>query len=110
MQKRNLLVIFLALVIFSISTKPCYAKKAKKRPTVAVVLSGGGAKGMAHIGALEVIKKVGIPIDYYVGTSMAAIIGGLSSIGYSPEQLDSMVRIQNWSMLLSDISYPYLLL
>ncbi|WP_334167033.1 patatin-like phospholipase family protein, partial [Phocaeicola paurosaccharolyticus] len=102
MQKRNLLVIFLALVIFSISTNPCYAKKAKKRPTVAVVLSGGGAKGMAHIGALEVIKKVGIPIDYYVGTSMGAIIGGLSSIGYSPEQLDSMVRIQNWSMLLSD--------
>ena len=102
MQKRNLLVIFLALAIFSISTNSCYAKKAKKRPTVAVVLSGGGAKGMAHIGALEVIKKVGIPIDYYVGTSMGAIIGGLSSIGYSPEQLDSMVRIQNWSMLLSD--------
>lgn len=101
MQKRNLLVSLIILAFICCSTNISFAQKAK-RPTVAVVLSGGGAKGMAHIGALEVVKKVGIPIDYYVGTSMGAIIGGLSSIGYSPEQLDSMVRIQNWSLLLSD--------
>ena len=50
---------------------------------VAVVLSGGGAKGMAHIGALKVIEEAGIPIDYVVGTSMGAIVGGLYSIGYT---------------------------
>lgn len=69
---------------------------------VGVVLSGGGAKGMAHIGALKVIEEAGIPIDYVVGTSMGSIIGGLYSIGYTPEQMDSMVRRQDWSFLLSD--------
>ena len=66
------------------------------RKKVGIVLSGGGAKGMAHIGALKVIDEIGIPVDYIVGTSMGAIIGGLYSIGYTPQQLDSMVRKQNW--------------
>ena len=67
-----------------------------------MVLSGGGAKGVAHIGALKVIEEAGIPIDYIVGTSMGSIIGGLYSIGYTPHQLDSMVNHQNWPLLLSD--------
>ena len=65
---------------------------ASGRPKVAVVLSGGGAKGTAHIGALKVIEEAGIPIDYVVGTSMGAIVGGLYSIGYTPQQLDSITR------------------
>ena len=73
-----------------------------QRKKVGVVLSGGGAKGMAHIGALKVIDEIGIPVDYIVGTSMGAIIGGLYAIGYTPEQLESMVRMQNWQFLLSD--------
>ncbi len=72
------------------------------RKKVAVVLSGGGAKGGAHIGALRVIEQAGIPIDILVGTSMGAIVGGLYSIGYTPDQLDSMVLSQDWSLLLSD--------
>ena len=72
------------------------------RKKVGVVLSGGGAKGMAHIKALKVIEEAGIPIDYIVGTSMGAIVGALYSIGYTPEQLDSMVRKQDWNFLLSD--------
>ena len=72
------------------------------RKKVGLVLSGGGAKGMAHIGALKVIEEAGIPIDYVVGTSMGSIIGGLYAIGYTPEQMDSMVRVQDWSFLLSD--------
>jgi NTE family protein len=74
----------------------------KERPRVGVVLSGGGAKGVAHIGALRVIEQAGIPIDIVVGTSMGAIVGGLYSIGYTPGQLDSMVLSQDWSLLLSD--------
>lgn len=75
---------------------------AQHRKKVALVLSGGGAKGTAYIGAIKVIEEVGIPIDYVVGTSMGAIIGGLYSVGYTTTQLDSMVRTQDWEMLLSD--------
>ena len=53
-----------------------------ERKKVAVVLSGGGAKGMAHIGALKVIEQAGIPVDIVTGTSMGSIVGGLYSIGY----------------------------
>ncbi len=67
-----------------------------------MVLGGGGAKGVAHIGVLKVLEEAGIPVDYIVGTSMGAIVGGLYSIGYNAAEIDSMVRIQDWSMLLSD--------
>lgn len=71
-------------------------------PRVAIVLSGGGAKGVAHIGALKVIEKAGIPIDIVTGTSMGSIIGGLYSCGWGAQRLDSMVRRQDWTFLLSD--------
>jgi NTE family protein len=73
-----------------------------QRKKVGIVLSGGGAKGVAHVGALKVIREAGIPIDFIAGTSMGSIVGGLSAIGYSPEQLDSIVKAQDWSFLLSD--------
>lgn len=79
---------------------------AQNRKKVGVVLSGGGAKGVAHIGALKVIEEAGIPIDYIVGTSMGAIVGGLYSIGYTPQQLDSIVNAQDWKYLLSDAPNP----
>lgn len=72
------------------------------RSRVAVVLSGGGAKGMAHIGVLRVLEKAGIPIDIITGTSMGALIGGLYSIGYDAATLDSLVKVQDWKTLLSD--------
>ncbi|MBQ8606974.1 MAG: patatin-like phospholipase family protein, partial [Bacteroidaceae bacterium] len=73
-----------------------------ERKKVAIVLSGGGAKGVAHIRALKVIEEAGIPIDYIVGTSMGAIVGGLYSIGYTTAQLDTLIRNQDWKFLLSD--------
>ncbi len=72
------------------------------RPRVAVVLSGGGAKGVAHIGALKVIERAGIPVDIVTGTSMGSIIGGLYSCGWDAQRLDSMVRRQDWTFLISD--------
>jgi len=69
---------------------------------VAVVLSGGGAKGMAHIGVLKVLERAGIPIDIVTGTSMGSIIGGLYAIGYNANSLDSMVRVQDWSYVITD--------
>jgi len=73
-----------------------------KRPKVAVVLSGGGAKGVAHVSALKVIEEAGIPIDMVVGTSMGSLVGGLYACGYTTHQLDSIVNSQNWIDLLLD--------
>lgn len=80
--------------------------KASKRPTVAVVLSGGGAKGVAHISALKAIEEAGIPIDIICGTSMGSLIGALYCIGYTSDNLDSLVRSQDWTALLSDRADP----
>ena len=93
----KLIVLLLALVV---ALPQAHGQKRRKR--VAVVLSGGGAKGMAHIGVLKVIEKAGIPVDIVTGTSMGSIVGGLYSIGYTSQQLDSMVRVQDWSFILSD--------
>ena len=78
------------------------AKPAMQRPKVAVVLSGGGAKGMAHIGVLKYLEELGIPVDIVVGTSIGSIVGGLYSLGYSADQLDSLVQAQDWDFLISD--------
>lgn len=77
----------------------------KNRPKVGVVLSGGGAKGFAHIGALKVLEETGIPIDYIAGTSMGAIVGGLYAIGYDTHTIDSLIKQQDWTHLLSDETY-----
>jgi NTE family protein len=71
------------------------------RPKVALVLSGGGARGMAQIGVLKQLEQAGIPIDYIVGTSIGAIIGGLYASGYSASQLDSILASAEWEKILS---------
>ncbi len=73
-----------------------------KRPKVAVVLSGGGAKGMAHVGFLRVMEQAGIHPDLIVGTSMGSIVGGLYSIGFSIDSIEEMIRVQDWSLVLSN--------
>ena len=69
---------------------------------IGLVLSGGGAKGMAHIGALKVIEEAGIEIDYIGGTSMGAIVGSLYAAGYSAIELDSIFRTTNFTNLIED--------
>ncbi len=69
---------------------------------VGLVLSGGGAKGMAHIGALKIIEEAGVRIDYIGGTSMGAIVGGLYASGYSATQLDSIFSSIDFSVLIQD--------
>lgn len=72
------------------------------RPKIGLVLSGGGAKGMAHIGVLEEIDKSGLQIDYIGGTSMGAIVGGLYAAGYSAQQIKAMVSNIDLNALLQD--------
>ena len=74
----------------------------KHRPTVALVLSGGGAKGAAHVGVIEYIEELGIPVDMVLGTSMGGLIGGLYALGYSVDQMDTLVRNMDWNWALSD--------
>ena len=74
----------------------------KHRPTVALVLSGGGAKGAAHIGALRHIEALGIPVDMVLGTSIGGLVGGMYALGYDSEYLDSLVRNIDWDLALSD--------
>ena len=77
-------------------------KHVSNRPKVGVVLSGGGAKGFAHIGALRVIEEAGIPIDYIAGTSMGSIIGGLYAVGYDPDMMQKLCTEQNWDLIIKD--------
>ena len=76
--------------------------KKPDRPKIALVLSGGGAKGFAHIGVLKVLEEEGIPIDLIVGTSMGSLVGGIYSIGYSSSELEGMVKALDWETVLSD--------
>ena len=88
-------------------------QKGRKVPKVGLVLSGGGAKGAAHIGVLKYLDEIGMPIDYVTGTSMGSIIGGLYAMGYSPQELDELISNQDWSIIMSnkpqrkDVSYDY---
>lgn len=79
-----------------------YAQEKPVRPKIALVLSGGGAKGFAHIGVLKVLEKEGIPIDLIVGTSMGSLVGGIYSLGYNASELEELVKSLNWETTLSD--------
>lgn len=74
------------------------------RPKVGLVLSGGGAKGLAHIGVLKVIDSLGIKVDYVAGTSMGAIVGGLYASGYNAEQLEAIFSNVDVDALLQDFT------
>ncbi|MCH4551918.1 patatin-like phospholipase family protein [Aestuariibaculum lutulentum] len=69
---------------------------------VGLVLSGGGAKGLAHIGVLKVLDSLGVKVDYVAGTSMGAVVGGLYASGYTGKQLDSVFREIDFDKLIND--------
>ncbi|MEZ8512219.1 patatin-like phospholipase family protein [Vibrio splendidus] len=73
------------------------AGQAHKRPTVAVVLAGGGAKGAAHIGVLKALEEMQIPVDYITGTSMGSYVGGLYATGMSADEIESFIYTVDWN-------------
>lgn len=75
---------------------------AKERPKVGLVLSGGGARGSAHIGVIKYIEEMGIPIDYIAGTSMGSIVGGLYALGYSSDDILDIIKSVDWDILISN--------
>ena len=72
------------------------------RPTVGLVLAGGGARGLAHLGVIKYMEELGIPVDIVTGTSMGGLVGGLYALGYKHDQLDSLIRDINWPVMMSD--------
>jgi NTE family protein len=96
-MKRIILIGALLISVFGLSQKG-----PEEDLKVGLVLSGGGAKGLAHIGALKVIEESGVRIDYIGGTSMGAVIGALYASGYSATQLDSIAQTLNFNTLIQD--------
>ncbi len=97
---KQIIIIISLLVCVSLHAQDLPRQKQKK---IGLVLSGGGAKGFAHIGALKVIDSLGIKIDYVTGTSMGAIIGSLYASGYSGKQLDSIFKSLDFDNVINDI-------
>lgn len=93
--------ISLLLVCFCISST---SAQHSTRPKIGLTLSGGGAKGLAHIGILKAIDSAGLNIDYITGTSMGSVIGGLYAIGYSADSIEQIARKIDWDLLLSNQS------
>lgn len=98
------LLVFLCTSTLKVNAEEPQTDAKKHRPTVGLVLSGGGAKGFAYIGLLRVIQEVGLPIDYIGGSSIGSIIGGLYAIGYHPDTIARLIRSQNWDNLLKDVT------
>lgn len=78
------------------------AKAAPSRPRVVLVLSGGGARGLAHIGVLKVLRELRVPVDAIAATSMGSIVGGAYAAGRTPEEMEAIVREADWAAIFSD--------
>jgi NTE family protein len=90
------------LVLLVFGATAYAADPAARRPRIGLVLSGGGARGAAHIGVLKVLEELHIPVDYIAGTSMGSAVGGLYATGLSAEELDVIFRKFDWEAAFTD--------
>ncbi|OPX28334.1 MAG: hypothetical protein B1H06_03455 [Candidatus Cloacimonas sp. 4484_143] len=93
---------FKYLILFLVIFLSLHLHSAEQRPEIGLTLSGGGARGIAHIGVLKVMEEAGIKVDYISGTSMGSIIGGLYAIGYTPAEMEKIILEQDWDAILLD--------
>lgn len=84
------------------SQPPAPAPAPAHRPKICLVLSGGGARGVAHVGVLEVLEQMRVPIDCIVGTSMGSIVGGAYAAGIAPSAMEEQIRAARWDRVLAD--------
>ena len=101
MHSMNKILLFLFGIAF---LHPLFAQDTitSKKPKIGLVLSGGGAKGFAHIGVLKILEKAGVKIDFIGGTSMGAVVGGLYASGYNATQIDSIFSNTDFDQLIQD--------
>lgn len=97
----NYSVLFI-LIHLLVVTEICAQEFEKENPRIGLVLSGGGARGFAHIGVVKVLEEEGIDVDIVGGTSMGALVGGLYSMGYSIYDIEEMALTQDWDLVLND--------
>ncbi len=99
---RKILLLLVAAMAVTGARAASEVDSVPHRKKVAVVLSGGGALGAIHVGALKVIEEAGLPVDMVVGTSMGSIVGALYSVGYSSDEIATMFRTMDWVDLFLD--------
>src|SRR6201986_3961349 len=99
-MKHHLFICFVLLQLAGSAL--AQATQPGQRPKIGVVLSGGGAKGLAHIGILKAIDSAGLKVDYITGTSMGAIIGAMYSVGFSADSIEMLAKKIDWDFLLSN--------
>ena len=92
----------LSLISLLLCALPVFSQPTPERPKLGLVLSGGGAKGLAHIGIIRAMEKAGLTPDYVTGASMGSIVGGLYAMGYSGDSIESFTKNVNWDKLLSN--------
>lgn len=97
---KTLLVVLLLTVTVTAYSKD--TTSVNPRPKIGLVLSGGGAKGAAHIGVLKYLEEAGIPIDYIAGTSMGSIVGGMYALGYTSDEILEIISAVDWDRLISN--------
>ena len=91
-----------AVFIKQVRTRMARIRRGEHRPTVALVLSGGGAKGAAEVGVLKYLEEMEMPVDMVLGTSIGGLLGGLYAVGYRSEDLHELFTTQDWGVILSD--------
>lgn len=94
--------VVLGLLLLSVSHTDVYAENSSAELKIGLALSGGGARGGAHVGVLKALEEVGVEVDYIAGTSMGAIIGGLYAAGYSPDEIEHLLISTDWKKALTD--------
>jgi NTE family protein len=101
-HKKTILIISLFFLSSFFAHLTIEAQNAQVRPRIGLVLSGGGAHGIAHIGVLKVMEEAGLRPDFITGVSMGSIIGGMYSLGYSADSLQKIFKTINWKLILSN--------
>jgi NTE family protein len=100
---RALRIISTLMLVMLASAGLCAQQEGSAdRPTIGLVLSGGGARGAAHVGVIKVLEELNVPVDFIAGTSMGAIVGGLYASGMSADELKNTIETADWTALLSD--------
>jgi len=92
----------IATLFVAVNVSAQIQHKNKERPTIGLVLGGGGAKGLAHVGVIKVLEENQIPVDVIAGTSMGAIIGALYASGYSADELENITKEMDWHNVFND--------
>ena len=99
---RKVLFLLTMMLMSTMMAQTAVRDSVQGRKKVAVVLSGGGAFGAIHVGALKVIEEAGLPVDMVVGTSMGSIVGAMYSVGYDSQDIATMFRTMEWTELFLD--------